>query len=37
MRDKNSAGIQQQFLILFNAMEETKAENRRLELTIQQI
>ncbi len=37
MCDKNPAGIQQQFMILFNAMEETKAENHRLESTIKQI
>ena len=34
MRNKNPAAMQQHFMILFNVMEEAKAENHRLQSTI---
>lgn len=34
MHNKNPSGVQEQFMTLFNGLEETKAENRRLESTI---
>ena len=37
MRYKNPAGIQQQFMILFNTMEEVKAENHRLQAMVKDI
>ncbi|CAF3836751.1 unnamed protein product [Rotaria sp. Silwood1] len=37
MRNKNPSGIQQQLMILYNAFEESQAENRRLQLTITQM
>ncbi|CAF3710495.1 unnamed protein product [Rotaria sordida] len=37
MLNKNPAGIQQQFMILFNAVDEAKADNHRLQSTINDI
>ncbi|CAF4400203.1 unnamed protein product [Rotaria sp. Silwood2] len=37
MFKKNPAGIQQQFMILFDAVDEAKADNHRLQLTINDV
>lgn len=37
MHNKNPSGIQEQFMMLFKTLDETKAENRRLQSTIDQM